>query len=315
MVDNMDNNDRKRKLAAATQFLFDDESNAGLADDEDIYLMWQMLQENSSIKIPDTRETHAKIDNFMETVRAYTEVQFSSHFRLRRETVNFFVREFDADENKTTVTNLSGVEIMHLTLWYLPNTEPFRAVSDRFGLDLASTYFGIVDGTKWFCVKSPEFIRWPADSEKETIAATFGNNGPFSEVLGIIDCSHIPIRCPAENKLDFYNRKKFFSIHLQAIVDDKFRFRDIHVGEPGSMHDSTVLRKSEFFKLMCQDNELMQKYYLLGDSAYVPTKYLISPFKNNGSLTRNHLRFNYQISKLRVRVEHAFGILKCNGED
>ena len=272
--------------------------------------MWQLLQNNSSVEIPQTRHTHARVDNFMEVICSYSDVQYRSHFRLRRETVSILVAEYDADETKRSMTNLSGELAVHLTLWYLANTEPFRAVSDRFGLDIVNSYYGIMDGTRWLCIKSPEFIQWPTDAEKETIAATFGNKGPFYDVIGLIDCCHIKIRCPIESKIDFYNRKKFYSIHLQAIVDDQFRFRDVHVGEPGSMHDSTVLQKSDFYKSVCQDNETMAKFHLLGDSAYVSTKWLISPFKNDGTLTRNHQRFNYQISKLRVRVEHAFGQMK-----
>ena len=46
---------------------------------------------------------------------------------------------------------------------------------------------------------------------------------------------------------DYYNGKKFHSIILQAIVDDKGLFRDLYVGWPGSVGDARVWRNSPIF--------------------------------------------------------------------
>lgn len=52
------------------------------------------------------------------------------------------------------------------------------------------------------------------------------------------------------------------------------------------------------------------KYHLLGDLAYANTNWLITPYKNYGSLTRRHKIFNTKLSKTRVCIEHSFGLLK-----
>lgn len=55
---------------------------------------------------------------------------------------------------------------------------------------------------------------------------------------------------------------------------------------------------------------MLSDYYLLGDSAYPCNKYLITPYKDNGHLTRAQIQFNIKLSSGRVRIEHTFGILK-----
>ena len=63
----------------------------------------------------------------------------------------------------------------------------------------------------------------------------------FKEKLGIpqcagsIDGSHIPITPPAMNHTDYYNRKGWYSVLLQAVVDHNYLFRDLCIGWPGSV--------------------------------------------------------------------------------
>ena len=47
----------------------------------------------------------------------------------------------------------------------------------------------------------------------------FESKWGFPQCTGAIDRSHIPIIAPAENALDYYNRKGFHSVTLQAVVD------------------------------------------------------------------------------------------------
>ncbi|KZT64952.1 hypothetical protein DAEQUDRAFT_658196, partial [Daedalea quercina L-15889] len=53
--------------------------------------------------------------------------------------------------------------------------------------------------------------------------------------------------------------------------------------------------------------------WIWADSAYTLAPWLITPFKapRGGRLTREQRQFNYYLSKIRVAVEHAFGLLKA----
>lgn len=50
--------------------------------------------------------------------------------------------------------------------------------------------------------------------------------------------------------------------------------------------------------------------FLLGDAAYPLESFLMVPYKDNGFLTSEQIRFNNIHSSTRVFVEQAFGILK-----
>lgn len=88
----------------------------------------------------------------------------------------------------------------------------------------------------------------------------------------------------------------------------KKKFIDIFCGEPGSLHDSRLIRKSALYRKGM--NNFLGKHFLLGDSAYPCLNWLIPPFKDNGHLTQNQKRFNYKHSSSRVQIENAFGLLK-----
>lgn len=85
-------------------------------------------------------------------------------------------------------------------------------------------------------------------------------------------------------------------------------FIHCYVGEVGSVHDARVYRKS---KIGQQITTLMPgNYHLLGDGAYPLQLNVITPFKNNGHLTRRQLNFNRKLSATRCVIERAFGQLK-----
>lgn len=67
------------------------------------------------------------------------------------------------------------------------------------------------------------------------------------QCAGAIDGSHIPVRPPACNHTDYYNRKGWYSVILQAVVDHDYLFRDVMVGWLGSVHDARVLANSKIY--------------------------------------------------------------------
>ena len=69
----------------------------------------------------------------------------------------------------------------------------------------------------------------------------------FPQCFGAIDGSHIPIIAPSTDPLDYYNRKGFHSIVLQALVDHEYKFMNIFVGWPRSCHDARILANPSLF--------------------------------------------------------------------
>ena len=67
------------------------------------------------------------------------------------------------------------------------------------------------------------------------------------QVGGAIDGTHIPIKAPSDHSDEYYNRKSFHSVILQAVVDAFLYFTDICVGWPGRVHDARVLSNSTLY--------------------------------------------------------------------
>lgn len=91
------------------------------------------------------------------------------------------------------------------------------------------------------------------------------------------------------------------------VCDHKRSIRDIFVGYPGSVHDSRVLRSSPLYSTL---PEKCGNLYILGDSGYPCLKNLLTPFKDNGHLSRRQRNYNYLLSTNRYVIEHCFGIMK-----
>ena len=122
------------------------------------------------------------------------------------------------------------------------------------------------------------------------------------------------------NHTDYYNRKGWYSMLVQAVVDHNYLFRDLCIGWPGSVHDARVLANSVVFKNInsgtllqgeCRVQGRNLRPFLIGDSAYPLLPFLMKPFSFSPTLSAQQKRFNYRLSRARVVVEVAFGRLKA----
>ncbi|KAJ8926239.1 hypothetical protein NQ314_021403, partial [Rhamnusium bicolor] len=178
----------------------------------------------------------------------------------------------------------------------------FRDVGDRFNIKISSLHKIIKNVSMFLSNMSKSVITWPNEEEKLEILTDFENIG-FKDVLGIIDGTHVRIDTPWEDPESLYNRKKFYSVHVQALCDSKRKIRDVFIGFPGSVHDGRVFRNSTLCNTL---EEKCGEKYILGDSAYP----CLRNYKNRRPLTPMEVNFNKKLSHVRVRIEHTFGLLK-----
>ncbi|KAJ8935509.1 hypothetical protein NQ314_012763 [Rhamnusium bicolor] len=167
-----------------------------------------------------------------------------------------------------------------MTLWYLASTESFRQISDRFNVTLSVSYTTIRLVTEILMNKSKKYIQWPAKQKYQSISNEFCQKRRLPFIIGCIDGTHIQINRPKENQEYYYNRRGYHSILLQGVVFHNRLFTNIYCGEPGSIHDARLLKKSDLYRKASAYNEFFGIYYLLGDSTYPASlRWVVPPYK------------------------------------
>jgi hypothetical protein len=147
---------------------------------------------------------------------------------------------------------------------------------------------------------SQQLIKWPDYETQAKNSSSFHQSSGFLPiVVGAIDSRENPIQTPYENPESYFNRKGFYSIKLQAIVDHKTMFVDTFVGWPGRSHDGRAFMNSPIYDDLEGGLKLRGGLVLLGDSAYPLKQYLLTPFKQRGNLSPQQRLYNKRLSSAR----------------
>lgn len=239
---------------------------------------------------------------------------FSRHFRVTKPQFEYVMMKLQ--DNGIQKPHSQGLPPVPPTkkvlmfLWYMANQNSFREMSDKFDVSQSTAHRIILQALNIMCTIGSSFISWPNTCEKAASAAAFHRLCGLSGVIGAIDGCHIRVQRPPIRGGDYMNRKSFYSVLLQGIVDERGRFIDIFAGPPGKVHDARMLRASDFYTTW---QEKMGDNSLLGDSAYIGQAFpfVITPKRDNGALTEADELRNSRISRGRVVVEQAFGRMKC----
>lgn len=156
-----------------------------------------------------------------------------------------------------------------------------------------------------------EFIKFPTGAKAQEVMEAFERKKGIPGVLGAIDGTHIPIKCPKNHSDQYINRKGFFSGLLQVICDPDLFITDAFCGYPGSVHDARVLHNSPIYHEIELNpaNFFPGNIHILGDAAYPLKTWLLTPFRDNGRLTPQQRRYNVADSATRMVVERCFGLL------
>jgi hypothetical protein len=150
----------------------------------------------------------------------------------------------------------------------------------------------------------------------KAIAAVFAakTDGIYSGCIGALDGIAIRVKCFSTNDVpdpgNYYCRKGFYALNVQAICDRNKRFLWCSTGHKGGTHDSRAFFETNLYDLMESLSEDLkeQGLYLAGDSAYALAVFLLTPFNNPGPKSIEDA-FNFYHSSSRIFIECAFGEL------
>ena len=254
----------------------------------------------------------------------FTESDWMENFRMGRHTFMYVCNQLRPYiKRKSTILRepISVEKRVAVTIWRLATNVEYRTIGHLFGISRASVCCIVQEVCKEIVhVLMPKYIKWPKGDEIQDIVDVFEHKWGYPQCGGAIDGSHIPIIAPQQFHTDFFNRKGWHSIILQGVVDGKYRFMDITVGWPGSVHDARVFTNSDIYH-MGQDDGLFSSIgkmldgieipvHIIGDPAYPLLKWLMKAYSDTGRLTVEQLTFNYRLSRARNVIENAFGRLK-----
>ena len=154
---------------------------------------------------------------------------------------------------------------------------------------------------------SGDHIQWPEPGSASRTAAT---HPIFRRCIGFLDGSNIVLRDrPKIDPEAYFSRKKNYGFNLQAICDWDRRFIWVSMGHTASAHDSTAFKSSGLYQRMHEHFDAEE--YILADKAYGLERHIITPYKEPASRQPANRRFNLQHAISRVKIEHAFGVLKA----
>ena len=191
---------------------------------------------------------------------------------------------------------ISVEQRMTIAIWHLATNAEYRTIGHLFGVSRSSVC-GIVYEVCAAIVRQLMycFIRLPTGDKLEEIVAGFREVG-FPHCAGAVDGTNIPIIAPAEYHADYHNRKGWYSILMQAVVDHQYRFTDVCIGWPRLVHDARVFANSKVFRRVEEDElfpnqtvvikGIQMPIVLFGYPAYPLMPWLMKPFSDNGRLTR-----------------------------
>ncbi|KAK8763857.1 hypothetical protein V5799_033534 [Amblyomma americanum] len=238
------------------------------------------------------------------------ELDFKHHFRITRESFRELMNQLWADLPTRTHGWSREVHLLVFLFWLACGTS-YRVVGACFNVPRTTTFRMVTSALNLMTRQLDKMVYFPKQNELPQIAAGFkalSGNDRFDGFVGAIDGCHVRIQAPESLPQDYFCRKQFYSIQLQAVCDHRGIFLDIFTGYPGSVHDARVLRNSPIYV-----GSLYPPvgYAILGDSGYqnltAPIT-ITTPFKDTRSPVE--IRFNKAHAKARCIVERAFGLMK-----
>lgn len=182
------------------------------------------------------------------------------------------------------------------------------SISDLHGISPRAASKCIHNVSEAICNRVDNFISWPNEEDMITEKQRFHayTNG-FPCIVGLVDGTHIPILAPAgPDEAVFVNRKGYHSINTHIICNSSLKIYNINCRYPGSTHDSFIFRNSPVWESF--ENGEIPNSYILGDSGYPLTKWLLTPYLT--PTTPGEIRYNSKHKRARSAVERCIGMLK-----
>ena len=254
----------------------------------------------------------------------YGDGWWRENLRMSRETFHVVCDQLRPHIQRQSTTFREPVSVearVAVTIWRLGSNVEYRTIAALFGLGRSTVGEIVVDTCEMIATHlMPKYVHIPEGNSLREVICGFEERWGFPQTVGAIDGSHMPILKPNDSASDYYNRKGYYSILMQGVVDFRGVFIDVNIGWPGKVHDARVFANSSFYRKACsgtlfpnwsrQISGVSVPLLILGDPAYPLLPWLMKPYLETTNSSDKDHNFNYRQSRARMVVENAFGRLK-----
>jgi len=145
------------------------------------------------------------------------------------------------------------------------------------------------------------------------------SDSPLNNVIGALDGIVVRQERPTAAEVacpkDYWSRKGFFALNVQAICDSNYEFLWMSCKAPGSSHDSSALACSDLgqqLRAPCSPLVALmirEGLCITADEAYRDSEVMAVPWAGGGGGDQWRDAYNFYQSSARIHIEQAFGQL------
>ncbi|KAI8490525.1 hypothetical protein Bbelb_317930 [Branchiostoma belcheri] len=158
---------------------------------------------------------------------AFDDQEWYRRFRMTKATFLRICDDLEPHLARKNTRMRDAIPVTHrvaVAIYWLASGDLFRTVADLFGLSTPSVSNIVHD----FCqvvVENllPRYLSWPKGETLRQIVHGFEQRWDFPQCAGAVDGTHVEVKAPSESPTDYFNRKGYHSMVLQAVVDFCYR--------------------------------------------------------------------------------------------
>lgn len=94
----------------------------------------------------------------------------------------------------------------------MANTVTFRQLGNLFDCASSTAWTKIGSVCSWLVSIRYLYIFCPTNEQVKKVTEGFASRKGIDHIIGAIDCTHIKIKAPHENKSDYFDRNRNYSV-------------------------------------------------------------------------------------------------------
>ncbi|KAK3925321.1 Protein ANTAGONIST OF LIKE HETEROCHROMATIN PROTEIN 1 [Frankliniella fusca] len=235
----------------------------------------------------------------MAYMRGLEDPYFLQHFRMDRQVFEKLIVVLGhhlTEKNRLIRLRTEIDKSLMMAIWIIANLDTFRATGAVFGVSRSTVHANYLVVIEALRELASRYIKWPPREERQRISQILERRSGYRGIVRAIDGTLIATTAPKIQRERYIDRHQRYSLNVQAVCDHNLLFRDVYLGQPGSVHDCRVFQRSPLHDLFLDGDDLLSEgEHILGYGEYELT---------------DKVHFNRIHSGIRMFVERSFGLLR-----